>query len=151
MSLSFPRARRVDGFSLLEILLTMALISLTLAVSVPAYRRLQSANDLSIAVSTLNQAVRTAQLKAQAIDEGSGWGVHVSPGAIAVFKGQSFDARDQTQDEIFSFSGGIAIAASADVFFAPLSGAPAAPVSWQLSGGGQTRSVAVNSLGILAY
>lgn len=144
-------ARRVKGFSLVEILLTMALIGIILAASVPAYRKLQSVNDLSAAVSTLSQALRLAELKAQAIDESSGWGVHAGTSTITVFKGASFADREQTSDAIFSFSGSIAVTAPADVFFAPLSGAPSVPIVWQLSGGGVTHSVSINNLGILTY
>ncbi|SRR3989338_8834261 len=147
----FPPARHVKGFSLVEILLTMALISIVLAISVPSYRKLQSANDLSVAMSTLSQALRLAELKAQAVVEGSGWGVHAETGAVIIFKGSSFASRDQTRDEVFSFSGSIAITAPADVFFAPLYGTPVAPAVWELSGIGETRSVSVNSLGILSY
>ena len=92
-----------------------------------------------------------AELKAQAVVEGSGWGVHAETGAVIIFKGSSFASRDQTCDEVFSFSGSIAITAPADVFFAPLYGTPVAPAVWELSGIGETRSVSVNSLGILSY
>lgn len=151
MLLPFPRAHRAKGFSLVEILLTMALISIVLVVSIPAYRKLQSENDLSIAVSTLSQALRTVELKAQGIDEGSGWSVHIATSTIVVFSGSSFSARDQTQDEVFSFSGSVVITTLADVFFAPLYGTPLAPATWQFEANGQTRSVSVNSLGILTY
>lgn len=151
MSSPLLPARRVRGFSLVEILLTMALIGIILAASVPAYRKLQSVNDLSAAVSTLSQALRLAELKAQAIDEGSGWGVHAGTSTITVFKGSSFADRDQTRDAIFSFSGSIVVSAPSDAFFVPFSGAPSAPVAWRLSGGGVTHSVSVNNLGILTY
>lgn len=145
------QTRHLKGFSLLEIMLTTALIGLILVTSIPAYRQLQLSNDLSIAVSTLSQTLRLVQLKSQAIEQGNGWGIHIATSTIMIFKGSSFDTRDQTLDENFSFGSGVAISEPADVFFTPLSGTPLTPTAWQLKGGDQTRSVAINSLGILNF
>lgn len=136
---------------MVEILLTMALIGIVLATSIPAYQKLQTENDLAITVSTLAQALRLAELKAQAITENSGWGVHSDPGVITIFKDSNFSNRDQTLDETFQFSKKISIVASADIFFLPLLGTPQSPSTWQISSSDQTRSITVNQLGTLLY
>lgn len=151
MLFSFLRARHVKGFSLIEILLTMALISIVLAASIPAYQKLQSENDLAIAISTLAQSLRLAELKAQAVDEGSGWGIHSESGVITIFKGPTFANRDQTFDETFQFNKKISITSMADIFFVPFFGTPQTPGLWQIKESNQTRSITINQIGTLLY
>lgn len=151
MSLLLPQARHAKGFSLVETLLIMSLVGIILAASIPAYQKIQTENDLTIAFSTLTQALRLAQLKAQAVEQDSGWGIHGEPGIITIFKGASFATREQTLDETYQINKKINIAAPTDFFFLPFSGRPQTPGAWQISNSSQTRSISVNQLGTLIY
>lgn len=140
------------GFSLLEILLTMALISLLMAVAVPAYQSVQTENDVSLAVATVTGALRQASASARAVNGGTSWGVAFSTSSLTLFKGPSFVGRDSAADELFSISKSLRFSGVSEIVFAPVTGFPAAPAtSTIITNNQKTRDIVITSFGTLAY
>jgi prepilin-type N-terminal cleavage/methylation domain-containing protein len=57
---------RARGFTLIEILLSVALIGILAGLSLPVYQAFQVKNDLSVAVDTVVQSMRRAQMLSRA-------------------------------------------------------------------------------------
>ena len=142
----------IRGFTLVEMLLSVACLAIIFSMSIPAYRNLQVRNDLDIAASTIAQNMYRAQTLAQVGDGDMMWGVHVSTGGILLYKGVSYVARDQTYDENTSMPTSILITGLADVVFAKVTGIPQATGTVILtSQANEIRNVTINEKGMVDY
>jgi prepilin-type N-terminal cleavage/methylation domain-containing protein len=112
------------GFTLLEILLSIAAIALIAGISVPIYQAFQVRNDLDIAATTIASSLRRAQVLAQASDGDVNSGVYVQAGSITLFRGVNYVARNATLDEIFEMPTSIVPSGTAEVVFNKFTGLP---------------------------
>src|SRR3989344_8203700 len=112
------------GFTLLEVILSLAIVAILTGLSLPVYRTLMTKNDLDIATVTVVQSLRRAQTLSQAVDGDTNWGVKVQSGGITVFKGTSYAARDATYDETFVIPDTITTGGVTETVYSKLFGAP---------------------------
>ena len=144
------------GFTLLELLLSVAIISLLAGLSLPVYRILISKNDLDIAAATIVQSLRRAQVLSQAVSEDEDgvdilWGVKVLNDSIVIFKGTSYATRDSDFDEEFDMPATVDVGATNEVVFTKFTGFPTATGTINLTTEGDSRSIAVNEKGTITY
>lgn len=144
-----------DGFTLLEILLSIALIAVLAGISLPVSQQFQQRSDLSRTATTIAQTLHRAQVLAQSSDHDSAWGVGVDPAnsnAIVLFSGTSFTSRDQALDETTDMSDTISVSGTGEVVFQKFSGVPAFPSSMTLTQtNGQSITIAINEKGTITY
>ncbi len=144
-----------DGFTLLEVLMSIALISILAGLSLPFVPRWQQLNDIDIATVSIGQSLRRAQVLSQAISQDSLWGVGVDQGnndQIVVFKGTSYASRDAAYDEVFDLPSTISVAGLNEVVFAKMTGLPSNIGTFALTTNtNQTSQVTVNSQGTVGY
>ncbi len=93
--------RYKQGFTLIEMLLSVATIGILASMSMPVYQSFQNRNDLDIAATSIAESLRRGEVLAQAVDGDSEWGVRVLSGSVVLFKGTSYSLRDTAYDEIF--------------------------------------------------
>lgn len=139
------------GFTLLELLLSVAIISLLAGLSLPVYRTLLSKNDLDIAAVTIAQSARRAQVLSQAVDGDTSWGVKVQTGSIVIFKGASYAARDINFDETFDVPTSIGVSGTGEYVFAKMTGLPQSTGTVTLTSESDTRTVSINAKGMVSY
>lgn len=140
------------GFTLLELLLSLALIAILAVIAIPFYLSYQTQNDFHIAVESTVQSLRRAQALSRAGEGDSAWGVHLSSGQVTLFKGVEFTLRDPEFDETYSFPTNITLTGVDEFVFAKLSGLPDASGSINLeSPRHDLASVVVNSWGMVDY
>lgn len=139
------------GFTLLELLLSVAVISALAGLSLPVYRTLLSKNDLDIAANSTVSSLRRGQVLSQAVDGDTTWGVKVQSGSIVLFKGASYAARDTAFDETFDVPTSIGISGTTEYVFSKLTGLPQATGTVNLSSESDARTVTLNSKGMVNY
>lgn len=139
------------GFTLLELLLSIALISVLAGFSLPIYRTLIKKNDLDIAVNSIAASMRRAQILSQAVDGDISWGVKVQSGSIVVFKGASYTTRDTAYDESFDLQSSTNPSGTTEVVFAKLTGLPQSTGTTTLTSESDTRTVSINAKGMVGY
>lgn len=91
------------GFSLIELLLTVALLALITAVSLPQYNNFLVSR---LSVSDANQLVtqlHKARMYAIQQKEGGGWGVYVQASSSVLYQGTDYAGRNVAYDEINQF------------------------------------------------
>lgn len=120
-----------DGFSLLEILLSLAFISAVFGFSIAVYENLPARNGLNLAGQALFDKLSRAETLARSGNEDSQWGVRIENDSIVLFKGNSYALRDQTFDEIYPLFN-TTTSGTAEFVFNKLSGYPTATGSVSL-------------------
>ncbi len=145
------KLNREQGFTLLELLLSVAVISALAGLSLPVYRTLLTKNDLDIAAVTIAQSARRAQVLSQAVDGDTSWGVKAQNGSITLFKGASFAARDSNFDETFDVPTTIGVSGATEIVFAKFTGLPQTTGTINISTESDTRSVSINEKGTIGF
>ncbi len=140
------------GFTLIEVMLSLAMIAILAGVSLPIYQSFQVRNDLDIAAVTIAQSMRRAQTLSQAVDGDITWGVDIQSGSITIYKGASYAGRDATYDELFNMPTSTTPSGLSGVVFAKFTGMPQITGTITLTSNlNETRTITINSKGTISY
>lgn len=141
-----------SGFTLIEMMLSVSLLSIIFGMTMPMYNTFAIRNDLDIAIFSIVQDLRRAQVLSQVADGDSSWGVHVSSGSILIYKGSSFITRDQQYDEVTNIPTTILVSGLNDVVFSKHTGFPQNTGTFTLtSSSNEIRNVTINQKGMVDY
>ena len=153
MNMSYVSAHSTQkGFTLLEVLLSLAAIALISGISIPLYQSFQVRNDLDIAATTYAQSLRRAQILAQAMDGDIAWGVYMTSGSITLFRGISYVSRDSNFDEVFEIPASITPSGISEIIFTKFTGLPQTTGSVTLTSTiNETRVITINARGTISY
>lgn len=144
----------MKGFTLLEVLLSIAIISGMAAFSIPVYQSFQVKNDLDLAASKIIQTLIRAQMLSQGVDGDATWGVKIQTGSITIFKGTSFNTRDANFDEVSTISQSIILSPIIlnEIIFNKFSGEPQTQGTINLtSTNNEVKTITINSKGFVSY
>lgn len=146
------KLRTKKGFTLIEIMLVVALIVAIGGISVPVYQAFQVKNNLDVAAYTIAQTLRRAQVLSQSGADDSIWGVHIVSGNVTLFKGVDFAGRDASADEASEISPNIALTGITDITFSKLFGEPQSIGDIILTtANNDTKNITINAKGIVEY
>ena len=140
------------GFTLIELVMSVALISIIAGIGIPVFRDMQVRNDLSLAENAMASTLRRAQVLSMSPEGDTSWGANAQSGEVILFKGASFAARDTSYDEIFAISPTIVVSGTTEFVFAKFTGLPGTTGTLTLtSSDGDARNVSVNEKGSISY
>ena len=140
------------GFTMIEIALSLSILLIIFTMTIPAYNKFMVRNDTDIAVMSLVENFRRAQVLSQITDGDSSWGVHVATGSILLYKGINYATRDQAYDEDTSVSASIVFSGLNDVLFSKQTGMPQSVGTTTLtSTTNEVRNVTINKKGTVDY
>jgi len=146
------RKLQVRGFTLLEMLLSVALLGIIGGMIIPSYHTFIVRNDLDLAVSTLASNLRRAQSLSQSSDGDMTWGVRVGVGSILIYKGPSYVLRDVDYDENTQIPKTIAPTGLNEITFSKVYGVPSATGTFSLtSQANEKRTITINEKGMVDY
>ncbi|MCK5080836.1 MAG: prepilin-type N-terminal cleavage/methylation domain-containing protein [Candidatus Moranbacteria bacterium] len=148
----FNLYKQKKGYTLLEILLSVAIISVIAGFSISVYQTFQNRNDLDVTVGAMMDSLRRAHFFSQGIKNDSQWGVKIENSKIVLFQGNSFSTRDQSYDEEFLVSSTISSSGLQEIVFEKFSGTPDSVGLITLTSiNNDSRSISINSKGFLDY
>lgn len=140
------------GFTLIEMLLSVAIIAMLAGLSLPVYQSFYNRNELDITAQQLASAVRRAHLYSRAGNQDSQWGVEIQEGAFILFKGATYDTRDPAHDETITFPTSTSVSSLGDLRFAKFTGIPTTTGSITLTNiNNEARTVTLNAKGMVSY
>ena len=141
-----------SGFTLLEVLLSVAVIALIAGLGAPIYQSFQVRNDLDVATNTISQSLRRAQVLSQAVDGDTTWGISVQSGAIILFQGASYASRNTNFDEVFDLPGSITPSGVSEIIYEKFTGEPQNTGTVTLtSNTNEARNITINEKGNITY
>lgn len=102
----------------IELLLSLAIISLILAVSTPFYLSLYTRSKTESALKEIESAVHRTKIKAMASELDDNWGIAIgSDNRITIFKGSSYSSRNTNYDESSAIEPGIEVENVQEIIF----------------------------------
>ncbi|MBP6888842.1 MAG: hypothetical protein KBC21_04060 [Candidatus Pacebacteria bacterium] len=135
-----------------EVLLSVTILAMIAGMSMPLSRVFLERNELDQTTSTLAQTLRRAQFMSISQDGDSSWGVKVTSSSILLFKGSSYNSRDQLLDENTSVAATITFSGLDEVVFQKGSGSPTVVgTSTFRAANGEIRNVTINQKGMVDY
>lgn len=141
-----------QGFTLIEIVLTVAVLAILFRVTVPVFLGFQSRSALESAVNTTVGGLRQAQTFARTGSGDGQWGVKMADGAVTVFQGASYATRNATLDETTDIAPAITPTGLTEVVFSKLSGDPTTTGTIILTTqNNEAKSITINAKGTLVY
>ncbi len=120
-----------NGFTLIEILIVVAILGLLMAGAVPGFQYFQKQRDLGSGADGIMSALRLARSKTLASQNDSPWGVYffnsAAPNEYVLFNGSSYAERTLSLDEVHFLPVSVAISQISlsigqEVVFSRLSG-----------------------------
>lgn len=139
------------GFTLLEIILVVAMLAISSGIVAPIYYSAKNSEDLINTRDTLVSSLRRAQLLSMAVKNDDSWGLKVSSQEIIIFQGTSFLSRNLNYDESISINRSINIGGIDEIVFSKLSGRPSISDDFILLSNNKEITISVNQLGIVDY
>jgi prepilin-type N-terminal cleavage/methylation domain-containing protein len=140
-----------NGFTIIEMLLVVAVLTIILLVASPLYGSLNNSNQFDAATNILVQDLYQAQTHSRNQFQDSQWGVAVNGQVITLFSGATYASRNTANDVTYTVPSSIALSGSSQVVYSKLYGLPTATGAFGVSGGGRTGTVTVNSKGTVEY
>lgn len=139
------------GFTLLETLLSVALIGIISAIGIPILRSYYVDNGLNLAALSFAQSLHHAQQLARSGYYDGSWGVHATSGSLILYKGNTYPTRDSDFDEITSIDSSIVVTGIDEISFAAFTAIPSATGTATLtSNDGQSRTVTISDQGAVS-
>ena len=136
----------------MEMLLSVAIISILAGMGMPIYESFVRRNDLDLTAQTVAETLRRAETYARSGNNDSGWSVEVQSNAVTLFKGASYASRNTNYDETFSVPGSITPSGLSELQFAKLTAKPNTSGNIVLSSTtGDTRTITINDKGTVSY
>ncbi|MBN1331418.1 prepilin-type N-terminal cleavage/methylation domain-containing protein [Candidatus Dojkabacteria bacterium] len=139
------------GFSLLEVLLVVALIGIVAGFSAVVYTDFQTRNELDLTTQKIAQSLRTAQLNSQTMKNDSTWGVYIASNEITVFEGPDYAGRNVDSDFIQTFSTSISHTGLDEIVFSKYYGVPDTTGAINLATTNNSSQLTLNEKGTLDY
>jgi prepilin-type N-terminal cleavage/methylation domain-containing protein len=114
--------KEAKGFSLLEMVMVIAVLGVISSATIPMYRKYQVNSDLNNAQALITQGISRARELAQSGKNDSAWGF--SPQNGTLYQGNSYPARTTTSDELYAIPSTITVSGITDISFTKISGKP---------------------------
>ncbi|MFA6259323.1 MAG: prepilin-type N-terminal cleavage/methylation domain-containing protein [Candidatus Peribacteraceae bacterium] len=114
------------GFTMIELMLVMGIISMSTGFSIPLYRQYIIRNDLEIARQNISQGLQRARFLSQVAMNDAGWGFYSqnNGGRATLFMGASYAVRDPNYDEYYAIPETISVEGLTEVAFSKIGGMP---------------------------
>jgi prepilin-type N-terminal cleavage/methylation domain-containing protein len=144
----------MKGFTLIELILVILVMTLIAAFSMPFFQSFQISSDLNTETNTISQALRRVQQQAIIGQNNSAWGVYFNSAGnnIILFNGTSYSGRDQEYDQLIDYQPGFNLVTNfgPEINFAIYTGKPSVTGTTTVtSQNNESKNISISSLGLI--
>jgi len=139
------------GFSLIEILIALAIVAIFSTISISSYQSLNARNNLNIAVIDVVEFIRNAKVMAEDGKYDSNIGVHFAEGSVIIFSGDSYSSRNTLNDQILNLPRGVNISGVSDIIFTKITGKTSNTGDLIVANISGNKTLTINSYGTIMY
>lgn len=142
------------AFTLIEILVTLAIILLLILVVLPEFRQLRNSQLLNSSVEEVVSAINKASSNTLASLDSSVYGVHFDSNQMIIFKGEVFDDK-ALDNEIIQMPNSVTISSisfggTTNFYFNRLTNRPSATGSATLSVSSLSKIISIDATGTVS-
>lgn len=141
---------KYKGFTLIEIILVVALIATITAISIPSLLPILDKNNVNSAVRVIKSSIRTAQTNSRENKNDSTWGVKINNNNIVIFQGETYTNRVVTND-ITNYYPSITVTGTSEIIFLKKSGFLTSPQTTTISKNDNSITLSINAKGSINY
>jgi len=144
--------KKYSAFSLLELLVVIALMGMLFRMTVPIGVDYVGKNNVTVAKETIVNTLRTAQHNAINMQQDSKWGVYTQTNSIILYVGNTYATRNPSFDLLNDLPGGVAVTSGLDINFTKLAGEANTNATIIISHKqSPSKTVQINTLGVISY
>lgn len=139
------------GFTLVEVLLILAILGLISGLAIPFYQSFQVSSEFDNTTQEIVQTMRRAQITAMSSKSLSDYGVHFADQQYIIFRGATFNPAD-IYNESFEIASTLSVSTGGndDIVFSSVSGLPNVEATIILnSTNGKNSNIIINGLGVI--
>lgn len=146
------RVQQETGFTLVEVLLTIATVGVLTLITVPLLGIFQVKNNIAIATADVVNALYAAQVRSHGVKGDEQWGVYITPSQITVFQGTSFASRNTNEDKVVDMTSITSVTGVTEVVFSKVYAAPSTTgdITLTATQGGQ-HTITLTSQGVIEH
>lgn len=138
---------RQAGITIIELLLVIVIISIISLMSASFYSRFLIQNTVDNTENQLVNSFRKAQLYSMVGKQNGTWGVRYSS---VTQKITLYLTGNTAFDENYNVNTNISISGFSDILFAKITGLPSSSPTITISGGNNTKTMTINSQGVVS-
>ncbi len=142
---------KTKAFSLIEIILVIALMAIVAQLSLPTFMSMKTRNDFDLAETQILQGLRRAKALALAGTYDSNWGVYFLGKTFITYCGNNFLTRDETKDEVTIVNENMSLPDQTDVNFEKNTATLVDGVSLTISDNSVTDNITISESGLIDY
>lgn len=140
-----------QGFTVVELLVVMAIFVLLLSATGPIYRRVQDKQQSEADSASIVHAIRRAQQLAATASKDSAWGVKIAVQQVTIFSGSSYAGRNPAYDEAIKYYSVSDVSGTSEFVFNKLIGSPVFTGTTTLVTRWGAENISVNAKGMVDY
>jgi prepilin-type N-terminal cleavage/methylation domain-containing protein len=143
------------GVSVIEVIVSLAILVILLAVTLPSFNTMRKNQVLKAAASEIFSALDKARSQTLSSISSSEYGVHFETSKIVIFKGTTYSSSDATNEEVLlttpatitsiSLTGG-----ASDLYFNRLSGSPNKSGTITITNSSTTKVITISATGAVS-
>lgn len=142
---------RQQGFTLVEVIITLAIVVIVAGVSFPLYSHWQDIDALDSSRFAILQDVRSAQASAIAGENQSSFGVFFSSTEYTIYQGDAYTSREPAEDIVRYLKDDLILSGLSEVAFEKETGTPSTTGTLVITNTktNNTESITVNDVGLI--
>ena len=141
-----------EGFTIIELLLSVAVMTILIGLSLPVYQTFVRSNDLDLNTQVVADTMRRAETNARGVNRDSVWGVYFTSTTTTLFKGATYATRDTSFDETTTLPNSVSQTGLTEITFSKMNATPSTTGTLTLtSTTNTTKQVTINAKGMVNY
>lgn len=139
------------GFTLVEVIVVVAIILIITTLTLPSYGKFINMNSIDTQVTEIRKSMRLAQEESEAGKYDSNHGIHFTTTSYTHYVGKDFNSRDQSKDDEYDLHNTLEFKQRFEINFTKGTGLPSATgtIIIENTSNGKQEEISINEEGLI--